>query len=127
MFEPSSTLARPSARDLPCIQAHQADNLRDTEFKEIRKEWKAKKKEEENARKQEDERHRQEAQRQGQDSSQPQGYQAAAGQPAGQYAQPQQVDGAPQYSGNGHQMYSAQGYPQSPYGQQGGLPYQQRA
>jgi hypothetical protein len=23
-------------------------------------------------------------------------------------------------------MYSAQGYPQSPYGQQGGLPYQQR-
>jgi len=97
------------------------------EFKEIRKEWKAKKKEEENARKQEDERHRQEAQRQGQDSSQPQGYQAAAGQPAGQYAQPQQVDGAPQYSGNGHQMYSAQGYPQSPYGQQGGLPYQQRA
>ncbi|TLD06786.1 hypothetical protein E2P81_ATG10659, partial [Venturia nashicola] len=119
------------------------------EFKEIRKEWKAKKKEEENARKQEDERHRQEAQRQGQDTSQPQGqpahygqphmmphqmggpqlppigYQAAAGQPAGQYAQPQQVDGAPQYSGNGHQMYSAQGYPQSPYGQQGGLPYQQ--
>ena len=150
MFEPSSTLARPPARDLPCIQAHQADNLRGTEFKEIRKEWKAKKKEEENARKQEDERHRQEAQRQGQDSSQPQGqpahyghahmmppqmggpqlppigYQAAAGQPAGQYAQPQQVDGAPQYSGNGHQMYSAQGYPQSPYGQQGGLPYQQR-
>jgi len=121
------------------------------EFKEIRKEWKAKKKEEENARKQEDERHRQEAQRQGQDTSQPQGqpahygqphmmphqmggpqlppigYQAAAGQPAGQYTQPQQVDGAPQYSGNGHQMYSAQGYPQSPYGQQGGLPYQQRA
>ena len=150
MFEPSSTLARPPARDLPCIQAHQADNLRDTEFKEIRKEWKAKKKEEENARKQEDERHRQEAQRQGQDSSQPQGqpahygqphmmphqmggpqlppigYQAAGGQPAGQYTQPQQVDGAPQYSGNGHQMYSTQGYPQSPYGQQGGLPYQQR-
>lgn len=94
------------------------------EFKEIRKEWKAKKKEEENQRKQEDERARQEAQRQGQDTSQPQGYQAAAGQPAGQYAQPQQVDGAPQYSGSGHSMYSAQGYPQSPYGQ-GGLPYQQ--
>ena len=56
----------------------------------------------------------------------PIGYQAAAGQPAGQYTQPQQVDGAPQYSGNGHQMYSTQGYPQSPYGQQGGLPYQQR-
>ncbi|KAM0720448.1 hypothetical protein Q7P37_004584 [Cladosporium fusiforme] len=119
------------------------------EFKEIRKEWKAKKKEEENQRKQEDERARQEAQRQGQDTSQPQGqpahygqphmmppqmggpqlppigYQAAAGQPAGQYAQPQQVDGAPQYSGNGHSMYAGQGYPQSPYGQ-GGLPYQQQ-
>lgn len=54
----------------------------------------------------------------------PIGYQPAAGQPAGQYPQPQQVDGAQQYGGGG-QMYGGQGYPQSPYGQ-GGLPYQQR-
>ena len=54
----------------------------------------------------------------------PIGYQAAGGQPAGQYAQQQQVDGAPQYSSNG-QMYSAPGYSQSPYGQSG-MPYQQR-
>lgn len=119
-----------------------------TEFKEIRKEWKAKKKEEETARKQEEERQRQEAQRHGQDTSQAQGqpaqygqqhmmhpqmggpqlppigYPTAGGQPAGQYAQPQQVDGAPQYSSNG-QLYTAQGYPQSPYAQ-GGMQYQQR-
>ncbi|KXT18068.1 hypothetical protein AC579_4537 [Pseudocercospora musae] len=116
------------------------------EFKEIRKEWKAKKKEEENNRKAEEERQRQEAQRSGQDSSQAQGqpghygqpnmmqpqmggpqlppigYQPATGQAPGQYAQPQQVDGAQQYSGNS-QMYGAQGYPQSPYGSQ--IPYQQ--
>jgi len=115
------------------------------EFKEIRKEWKAKKKEEESQRKAEEERQRQEAQRSGQDSNQtqaqpgqygqqhiipqqmggpqlpPLGYQAANGQTATQYAQPQQVENAQQYS-----AYSAQGYPQSPYAQ-GGLPYQQRA
>lgn len=57
----------------------------------------------------------------------PIGYQpAAGGQQPGQYAQPQQVDGAPQYASNGGQMYGTQGYPQSPYGQ-GGLQYQQRA
>ena len=112
------------------------------EFKEIRKEWKAKKKEEDNQRKQDEERQRQEAQRQGHDGAQPQGqpaqygqahmmppqmggpqlapigYQATGGQPAGQYAQPQQVDGAPQYA-------YAQAYPQSPYAQ-GGMQYQQR-
>jgi hypothetical protein len=112
------------------------------EFKEIRKEWKAKKKEEDAARKQEEERHRQEAQRQGQDGAPPQGqpaqygqahmlppqmggpqlppigYQATGGQPAGQYTQPQQVDGAPQYA-------YAQAYPGSPYAQ-GGMQYQQR-
>jgi hypothetical protein len=112
------------------------------EFKEIRKEWKAKKKEEENSRKAEEERQRQEAARSGQDNAQSQGqpgqyaqqhmmapqmggpqlppigYQPAGAQP-GQYAQPQQVDGAQQYG------YGAQGYPQSPYGQ-GGLPYQQQ-
>ncbi|KAI5356935.1 Putative Zinc finger C2H2-type, C2H2 finger domain transcription factor CON7 [Septoria linicola] len=117
------------------------------EFKEIRKEWKAKKKEEDNSRKAEEERQRQEAARNGTDSAQgqgqpgygqphmmpqmggpqlpPIGYQPAAGQAPSQYAQPQQVDGAPQYASNG-QMYGTQGYPQSPYGQ-GGLPYQQRA
>ncbi|KAK4494034.1 hypothetical protein PRZ48_015221 [Zasmidium cellare] len=118
------------------------------EFKEIRKEWKAKKKEEENQRKAEEERQRQEAARSGQDTSQapgqsgqygqphmmqpqmggpqlpPIGYQPAGGQAPGQYAQPQQVDGAQQYGGSS-QLYGAQGYPQSPYGQ-GGLPYQQR-
>ena len=116
-----------------------------TEFKEIRKEWKAKKKEEENARKQDEERARQEAARNGQDGGPPQGppqygqpgmmpphmaggpqlppigYQPASQAP-GQY-QPQQVDGAPQYGGQ--PMYGGQGYPQSPY-TQGGLPYSQR-
>ncbi|EMF11111.1 uncharacterized protein SEPMUDRAFT_126710 [Sphaerulina musiva SO2202] len=120
------------------------------EFKEIRKEWKAKKKEEENSRKAEEERQRQEAARNGHDSSQgqgqagygqphmmqpqmggpqlpPIGYQpAASGQQSAQYAQPQQVDGAPQYASSG-QMYGAQGYPQSPYGQGGLQAYQQRA
>lgn len=120
-----------------------------SEFKEIRKEWKAKKKEEDNQRKQEEERQRQEAARNGQDGSQPPpqqgqyqqhmmppqmhggpqlppiGYQPAGAQAPGQYPpQPQQVDGASQYGSSG-QMYSAQGYPQSPYAQ-GGMPYQQR-
>lgn len=118
------------------------------EFKEIRKEWKAKKKEEENQRKAEEERQRQEAARSGQDTSQSQaqpgqyqhmmppqmgggpqlppiGYQPAGGQAPGQYAQAQSVDGAQQYGGSS-QMYGAQGYPQSPYGAQGGIQYQQR-
>ena len=108
---------------------------------------KQKKKEEESQRKEDEERRRQEAARNGQDASQPQGppgqygqpgmlphqmggpqlppigYQPA-GQPPGPYAQPQQVDGAPQYAGQ-PQMYGAQGYPQSPY-TQGGIQYQQR-
>ncbi|KAH9844822.1 zinc finger protein [Teratosphaeria destructans] len=129
------------------MQSHGAKRTPE-EFKEIRKEWKAKKKEEENSRKQEEERQRQEAARNG-DSSQapgqpvqygqqhmmppqmggpqlpPIGYQPAGGQP-GQYAQQQQqVDGAQQYGGSS-QMYGAQGYPQSPYAQNG-VQYQQRA
>ena len=95
-------------------------------------EWKAKKKEDENARKQDEERQRQEAVRNGQDAGPPQGtpsqygqpnvmphqmggpqlppigYQPA-GQPQGQYAQPQQVDGAPQY-GPSSQMYVKSDY-----------------
>ncbi|KAK3679338.1 hypothetical protein LTR78_000899 [Recurvomyces mirabilis] len=118
------------------------------EFKEIRKEWKAKKKEDDNQRKQEEERQRQEAVRNGQDTPQSQGqpgqyaqhmmqpqmggpqlppigYQPAGGQAPGQYAQPQQVDGAQQYGGS-NPMYGGPGYPQSPYAQ-GGLQYQQRS
>lgn len=121
------------------------------EFKEIRKEWKAKKKEEETQRKQDEERQRQDAATRVADGPQPPqgqpgqygqhammapqmggpqlppiGYQPAGGQAPGQYHhQPQQVDGAQQYAGN-NPMYSAQNYPQSPYGQ-GGMPYQQHA
>lgn len=54
----------------------------------------------------------------------PIGYQPAAGQAPANYSQQQQVDGAQQYAGNS-QMYGAQGYPQSPYGQ-GGIAYQQQ-
>ncbi|GAB7363130.1 hypothetical protein MBLNU230_g3419t1 [Neophaeotheca triangularis] len=116
------------------------------EFKEIRKEWKAKKKEEDAQRKQDDERQRQDASRSGQDGTPQQAqpaqygqqhmmapqlppiaYQQSAGQPPSHYSQPQQVDGAQQYASNGHgQMYQAQpqGYPQSPYAQNG-IQYQQ--
>lgn len=112
-----------------------------TEFKEIRKEWKARKKEEENARKADEERQRA-AQQAGQvdgppqDGHQGQGYQQNGGRPSlppiayqsadghnqGQYGQqpgnmvyPQQNGSMPQY-GN---------YPNSPYAQQGQV-YQQR-
>lgn len=116
------------------------------EFKEIRKEWKAKKKEEENLRKAEDERMRQEhATRSQQDGTPTQptaqyppqhmmppsmngtqlppiGYAPAAAPPSAQYPPQQQpVDGAQQYSA----VY-ANGYPQSPYAAQGGQMYQQR-
>lgn len=120
------------------------------EFKEIRKEWKAKKKEEENQRKAEEERQRHEAASRAQQDGTPTqppaqytpqhmmapamsgaqlppiGY-APAGAPApGQYPPQQQpVDGAQQYSAG--QMYATNGgYPQSPYTAQGGQMYQQR-
>lgn len=113
------------------------------EFKEIRKEWKARKKEEESARKAEDERARSAAQStqvdgQGEGGHQvpgqgyqqngarpslpPIGYQAAEGHNQGQYAQPQSGMVYPQ--GNG-QMGNYGNYPNSPYGQQGQV-YQQR-
>lgn len=120
-----------------------------TEFKEIRKEWKAKKKEEENLRKADEERLRQEhASRTQQDGTPTQpsaqyppqhmmapamngtqlppiGYAPAAGAPPAQYPPQQQpVDGAQQYSAG--QMYAANGYPQSPYAAQGNPMYQQR-
>lgn len=123
-------------------------NLSHTEFKEIRKEWKAKKKEEDNLRKQDEERQRQEAGRAAQDGTPTQppsaqypaqhmmppamsstqlppiGYAPAGAQAPQQYAgQPQQVDGAQQYPPG--QIYANGGYPQSPYGQSGPM-YQQR-
>jgi hypothetical protein len=105
------------------------------EFKEIRKEWKARKKEEENQRKAEDERARAAtvqngAEGQNSDSAQPPagyqqggrsqvqlppiGYQPGAQVP-GQYQAPA-AGGVQQLQeyGNNHQMYS--GYPASPYG-----------
>ncbi|RVX74078.1 hypothetical protein B0A52_01910 [Exophiala mesophila] len=112
------------------------------EFKEIRKEWKARKKEEESARKAEDDRQRSAAQSNqvdGQDngghqvpgqayqqnggrpSLPPIGYQAAEGHNQGQYAQPQSGMVYPQ--GNG--QLGNYNYPNSPYGQQGQV-YQQR-
>lgn len=114
-----------------------------TEFKEIRKEWKARKKEEENARKAEDERARQAAQAQQVDGQAPDGqhvqgqayqqngarpslppigYQAPDGHAQGQYAQAQ---GGMVYPPQNGQMQSYPGYPNSPYGQQGQV-YQQR-
>lgn len=112
-----------------------------TEFKEIRKEWKARKKEEENARKAEDERHRssigggQPVDGNASDPAQtptsanyppgvrpqlpPIGYAPAGGQVPGQY--PGGPD--PMYQQGNGQMYST--YPHSPYNQ--GQPvYQQR-
>lgn len=112
------------------------------EFKEIRKEWKARKKEEETARKAAEERDRQAAQTnpvdgQSADPSQqgqppnypgnvrpqlpPIGYAPADGQVSGQYTGQQGQMVYPQ--GNG-QMYPAN-YPHSPYGQPGQV-YQQR-
>ncbi|KAK5467552.1 hypothetical protein LTS15_000525 [Exophiala xenobiotica] len=114
------------------------------EFKEIRKEWKARKKEEESARKAEDERQRQAAAQVSQVDGQagdahqvpgqgyqqngarpslpPIGYQSADGHAQGQYAQPQGGMVYPQ--GNG-QMGNYANYPNSPYAQQGQV-YQQR-
>lgn len=113
------------------------------EFKEIRKEWKARKKEEENARKAEEERQRAAAQATqvdgqppeghqvpgqayqqngGRPSLPPIGYQSAEGHNQGQYGQPQGGMVYPQ--GNG-QMGNYANYPNSPYGQQGQV-YQQR-
>ena len=114
-----------------------------TEFKEIRKEWKARKKEEENARKADEERQRQAQQAQqvdgqppdghqvqgqpyqqngGRPSLPPIGYQAADGHPQGQYAQqPPMVYGQQ----NGQMPQGYPNYPNSPYGQQGQV-YQQR-
>ena len=115
------------------------------EFKEIRKEWKARKKEEENARKAAEERERAAAQASQVDGSAPPdpsqaaqppsyptgvrpqlppiGYQPADGQVPGQYGA---SGGAslvyPQ--GNGQMGYSAS-YPRSPYGQ-GNQVYQPR-
>lgn len=112
------------------------------EFKEIRKEWKARKKEEENARKAEDDRQRAAAQagqvdgqppeghqvpgqayqNGGRPSLPPIGYQSAEGQHQGQYGQPQ---GGMVYPQNNGQMGNYANYPNSPYGQQGQV-YQQR-
>ncbi|MCJ1410764.1 hypothetical protein MMC19_004850 [Ptychographa xylographoides] len=112
------------------------------EFKEIRKEWKARKKEEENARKAEEERHRSSiggppVEGNGSDPSQtptsanyppgvrpqlpPIGYAPAGGQVAGQYpGGPDPMYG--QAPNGAQQMYSS--YPHSPYNQ-GGQVYQQ--
>jgi transcription factor CON7 len=117
-----------------------------TEFKEIRKEWKARKKEEENARKAEDERQRvaqaQQVEGQPQDpqhvqqpgyqqnggarpSLPPIGYQSGDGQHQGQYA-PQQSGGMVYPQQNG-QMPAYSNYPNSPYAPQQGQPvYSQR-
>lgn len=118
-----------------------------TEFKEIRKEWKARKKEEENQRKAAEERERAAAAAQAQqqvesgaaqDPSQgaqppsypggvrpqlpPIGYQPADGQVPGQYGAAGAGMVYPQ--GNGQMAYPAN-YPHSPYGQSNQV-YQQR-
>ena len=117
------------------------------EFKEIRKEWKAKKKEEDHARKQEEDRMRAEgrpvdgpptngtaqyapahmiAQSMGGPQLPPIGYAPAPGQGPPQYAAGQgQVDGQA-YQAQG-QIYANGGYPASPYGPPGQQMYQQRA
>ena len=138
------------------IQDFNPSNLRSerltsrAEFKEIRKEWKARKKEEENQRKADEERQRQAVQQQGgqpgegqhnpadggaqhnhSSSGYPQavrqlppiGYTPAGGQVPAQYGQqPHAMEGMPQYPGG--QVQPAYGYPQSPYGQS--QMYQQR-
>ncbi|PLN77774.1 hypothetical protein BDW42DRAFT_154739 [Aspergillus taichungensis] len=128
------------------MQSHGAKRTPE-EFKEIRKEWKARKKEEENARKAAEERERTAAAQAAQasqvdapgapDPSQtpqpptypgnvrpqlpPIGYQPADGQVPGQYGAPA---GGMVYQSNG-QMYPPGNYPHSPYGQ-GGQVYQQQ-
>lgn len=116
------------------------------EFKEIRKEWKARKKEEESARKAEDERQRAAhgAAQDGQPDGQPpqgQAYQTNGGRPslppigyapaeghppAGQYQAP---PGGMVYAQGNAPMPNYAQYPNSPYGhqQQGQPVYQQRA
>lgn len=114
-----------------------------TEFKEIRKEWKARKKEEENARKAEEERQRQAQVQQvdgqpgdghqvqgppyqgngGRPSLPPIGYAPADGHAPGQYGQQPGQMVYPQ--GNGNVSYPGP-YPGSPYAQQGQVPYQRK-
>lgn len=106
------------------------------EFKEIRKEWKARKKEEENQRKADDERQRAAAQADGQSAdpaqAPPQNYPPGVRPqlpPIGYAPAGAQVPG--QYPGGVEQMYQQgngqvyPGYPHSPYGQ-GQQMYQQR-
>ncbi len=116
-----------------------ADTPRSTEFKEIRKEWKARKKEDDNQRKAEDERMRHQVTQQqppqvegqsnpdgiqqspsgvypaqGRPQLPPLGYAPAAGTVAQQYGQaPAGMDVIPQYASGQLPSY----YPQSPYGQ----------
>jgi len=103
------------------------------EFKEIRKEWKARKKEEENARKAQEERERSQngpvdgqpadPSQQGQPANYPAGarhlppigYAPADGQVPGQYAGPQ--GGMVYQQGNGQMGYPPANYPHSPYAQ----------
>lgn len=116
------------------------------EFKDIRKEWKARKKEEDTARKQEDERartaqmqqqpHAQEGQSSSGDGTPqqqhpppgaynggvrqlpPLGYAPASGQVPAQYAQTQAgMDAMPQYPNGQMPNYGGNYPPQSPYGQ----------
>ena len=106
------------------------DNLVSIEFKEIRKEWKQRKKDEDAARKVDEDRtravHHQAgpqgdghangdgAQAQGVRQLPPLGYAPASGQVPAQYAAPgANMDGMSQYSGGQMPNY----YPQSPYGQ----------
>lgn len=125
---------------------HLTDIRFDTEFKEIRKEWKARKKEEDAARKADDERARaaHAGPQDGQVDGQPppgQGYQSNGGRPslppigyapaeghppAGQYQAP--PGGMVYAQGNGPMPGYAQ-YPNSPYGHQpqGQPVYQTRA
>lgn len=111
------------------------------EFKEIRKEWKARKKEEENARKAEEEQRHRQAQQQAQQGVEGQGadghsvpsqpYQQNGGRPSlppiGGYQQPdqpqqsqygQQPVGMVYQQGNGNMHYQPN-YPNSPYAPQG--------
>lgn len=131
----------------PCPPMRHNTDVR-TEFKEIRKEWKARKKEEENARKADEERARQAHQAQAQaqqgvegqpgEHPQAQAYQQNGGRPSlppiaygggpdgqqqGQYGPPPAGMVYPP-QGNG-QIHYQQQYPNSPYGQQGQV-YQPR-
>ena len=115
-----------------CVTIYHTNLIGVIEFKEIRKEWKARKKEEENQRKAEDDRARANAApadgqnandgpagqgyQQGGRSVQlpPIGYQPGSQVP-GQYQAPAGgVQQLQEYSGNHMQQYS--GYPASPYG-----------